>query len=283
MQEFKAKDYMEGDDRIHVFKSRTTGPNLPHTHDFIEIVYVTAGEMTHGINGKTYTARRGDLLFMNVGCVHEYFYTEKGGFINILFSPEVIGREPIDPKSALVLLALSSFDEMRSEADYGKISFLGEERTAVESVVNTMLREHDRKASSWQTVLGNCLSTLFIYMLRKAQEGLDEGEMDDLWQKLASFIDANLESKLSLSDLAKQSFYNPSYFSRIFKEKFGVSFLEYVTKRRVDAAVALLKTTELSVDEISRRVGFSDRSSFYHAFSRFEKGTPLDLRREEEK
>ena len=103
--------------------------------------------------------------------------------------------------------------------------------------------------------------------------------MDDLWQKLASFIDANLESKLSLSDLARQSFYNPSYFSRIFKEKFGVSFLEYVTKRRVDAAVALLKTTELSVDEISRRVGFSDRSSFYHAFSRFEKGTPLDLRR----
>ncbi len=280
MQEFKAKDYMNGNDYIYVFKSGSARSKETHTHDFVEIVYVTSGKMEQVINGKSYTVCRGDLLFMNVGCTHSFAYTEHGGFVNILFSPALIGKELIAAENALPLLALSSFDEIRNDADFGKISFFGEEREAVENVVGAMLQEHDRKKSSYGTVLGNYLSILFVHMIRKLQNGLDEGEIDEMWQNLSAFIDANLGNKLSLSDLAQKCFYNPSYFSRVFKEKFGVSFVEYITKKRVDAAIKLLKTTEISVDDISRKVGFSDRSSFYHAFSRFEKGTPLDHRRD---
>ena len=53
MLEFKAKDYMEEDAHIHVFKSRIFAKQLPHTHDFFEIVYVTAGKMQQQINGNT--------------------------------------------------------------------------------------------------------------------------------------------------------------------------------------------------------------------------------------
>lgn len=279
MQEFKAKDYMDEDHYIHVFKSRSQYGTGTHTHDFVEIVYVTSGEMEQVINGKSYTVHRGDLLFMNSGCVHAFTYTERGGFVNILFSPAIIGKELFSPKNALPLLALSSFDEMRSDADFGKISFFGEERETVENLVMAMLTEHDRKKDSYQTVLGNYLSILFVHMLRRVKEGIGAEEIDEMWQNLSAFIDGNLESRLSLSDLAQKCFYNPSYFSRVFKDKFGTSFVEYVTKKRVEAAVVLLKTTALSVDEISRRVGFSERSSFYHAFSRYHKGTPLDLRR----
>ena len=279
LDQFKAKDYVTGDDCIHVFKSRVLNDQRPHTHDFIELVYVTSGKMRQVINGKQYTVRRGDMLFMAPGCVHAFSYSERGGFVNIIFSPSVLRGDLIHSKNALALLALSSFDEMRSEADFGKISFFGEERDEVERLVNVMLKEHGAKRASFQTVLENCLNSLFVYMLRRVQDGLEADDVDEVWQNLSAYIDAHLESRLSLSDLAEKCFYNPSYFSRVFKEKFGTSFLEYVTRKRVESAVRLLKETALSVDEISIRVGFADRSSFYHAFSRYEKGTPLELRR----
>ena len=115
-------------------------------------------------------------------------------------------------------------------------------------------------------------------MLRKTEMGMDSGELDGMWRELSAYIDENLDASLTLSELAKRCFYNPSYFSRIFKEKFGVSLVEYKTQRRIEKASELLTDTELPIDEISDRVGFSDRHSFYHAFSKHMKQTPAAYR-----
>ena len=81
-----------------------------------------------------------------------------------------------------------------------------------------------------------------------------------------------------MSDLAKKCFYNPSYFSRVFKEKFGVTFVEYVTVKRLDHAVKLLEENNLTLDEISRRAGFADKNSFYYAFSHYLGAKPSQYR-----
>jgi two-component system response regulator YesN len=83
---------------------------------------------------------------------------------------------------------------------------------------------------------------------------------------------------LSGNDLAQKFFYNPSYFSRVFKEKFGMPFVEYITRKRLSYAIELLKNTELSVEEIGRRVGFSDAKGLYRAFSTYLGSTPSQYR-----
>ena len=280
MHIYTTEEFMEHSKSMHIFKCDVRPGHMDtHTHEFIEIVYFLSGHMTHIINGQTYKVKHGDILFMNYGCTHSFFYNEELSYINILFSPEVMSEKIVTPSNAFSILSLSTFNNMRNESNYGKISFSGAERREIEDIVLAMLKEYNEKKTSWEAVLGNYLNTLIVKMLRKTEMGIEPSEIRDIWQELSEYIDNNLDLKLTLSDLAQKCFYNPSYFSRIFKEKFKISFVEYITQKRLAHAVDLLKNTELSVSDVGRRVGFSDSKAFYHAFSRQYHCTPSEYRK----
>ena len=59
---------------------------------------------------------------------------------------------------------------------------------------------------------------------------------------------------------------SPSYFSSIFKQETGQSFVEYLTKSRIDKACGLLKCTTLRTAEIGERVGYNDPHYFSSTF-----------------
>ena len=100
----------------------------------------------------------------------------------------------------------------------------------------------------------------------------------DLWEELLDYIDANLDADLTLSTLAGKCFYNPSYFSRIFKERFDMSLTEYINRRRIDYAIRLFRETKISTEEIAERAGFSSKSSFYRVFTKITGRSPSEYR-----
>jgi AraC-like DNA-binding protein len=273
---------MKSNKNLHIFRcggTSLTSDGSVHTHEFIEIVYVLSGEMVHEIDGCRYNTARGDMLFMNYGCTHTFSSESAYTYVNILFSPELMADAVITTQNAFSVLSLSAFNEMRSAQDSGCVRFFGKERDEIETLIFSMLEEYEKKQTSWETVLGNLLTNLIIKMLRKTELGIGKSEMDGIWQSLSEYIDQNLDSRLTLAALAEKCFYNPSYFSRIFKEKFGVSLTEYITRRRLSHAITLLSESVLSVEEIGERVGFPDKSSLYHAFSRYLGTTPGEYRR----
>lgn len=286
MHIYTTKDFMKDDRHIHVVKcgvSKNPNDNMPHIHEFIEIVYVLSGKMTHRIDGQEYRVKQGDILFMNCGCTHSFSQEGEYSYVNILFAPERINEELFTPSNAVSLLFLTAFDDLRGDTNYGKISFCGVERKEIENIISAMLREYAAQLTSWETVLENYLNTLIVKMLRKIEIGMDSMELDDVWRKLSDYIDENLDTKLTSGALAHKFFYNPSYFSRVFKEKFGMTFVEYIARKRLSQAIDLLKHTELSIDEIGQRVGFSDSKSLYRAFGAYLDSTPSQYRTEKGK
>ena len=141
-----------------------------------------------------------------------------------------------------------------------------------------MLAEHKSKMAEWESIVDSYFNILITKMMRKTSIGMKKEDFDGMWQELSEYIDENLASDLTLASLAARYFYNPSYFSRIFKEKFQYSFVEYVNRKRIDHALELLCESALSVEDISARVGFSDRSNFYHAFAKYVGSTPSEFR-----
>ena len=94
---------MKNSKSMHVFKcgvSAGSMDEMPHTHEFIEIVYVLSGSMTHVIDGQKYKVKHGDILFMNYGCTHAFFSDEEYSYVNILFSPELMSEEIVTPANA---------------------------------------------------------------------------------------------------------------------------------------------------------------------------------------
>ena len=280
MKVYRSEQFISEESSLHIFKNNVRHIEESHTHDFIEIVYILSGTMIHVIDGIRYDVMRGDILFMNYGCTHEIIPNSEAGasYVNILFSPESIS-ENISSANAFSLLSLASFNTMRNDADYGKLSFIDNERRAVENIVLNMLTECKEKKQGWEGIVENYLNILLTQMLRKSNAMIECKEMDNIWRELLEYIEDNLDSKLTLSALAKKCFYNPSYFSRIFKEKFGMTLMEYITQKRLEHAVKLLDSSSLSVEQIAQKVGFADRNSFHHAFSRFYGQTPQQFRK----
>jgi AraC-like DNA-binding protein len=71
---------------------------------------------------------------------------------------------------------------------------------------------------------------------------------------------------LTIEEIAKSMYLHPSYFSQVIKEELGLNALKYLNLYRMNKASQLLKTTELSIEEISSAVGYQNRHSFSRAF-----------------
>jgi len=263
---------------IHRMKGN---PNqVLHRHEFIELVYILEGTAVEWVDEACYNVKKGDALFINYGSTHAF--TSDSGFthVEIFFSPALVEQGVITADNALTLLSLAAFDKMRKEQNGGKISFHGEDREEVEFILRAMLKEYESNRVDTNAVMENYLNILLTKM-RRADEGSDaDGIMKDIWQVLKDYIDENPESDLSLSALASKCFYNPSYFSRTFKKKFGTSPTEYIRTKRIERAKTLLREEDTPVEVIISRVGFSDRSSFYHAFAAQTGMTPAEYRNE---
>ncbi len=71
---------------------------------------------------------------------------------------------------------------------------------------------------------------------------------------------------------------SPYYFTRLFKEEPGETFLEYLTRLRIDCAKELMKDPAVSIKDICTRVGYSDPNYFSRIFKKAEGKTPTEYR-----
>lgn len=99
-------------------------------------------------------------------------------------------------------------------------------------------------------------------------------------KRLLQYIQEHYAEALSLSEMAKQFHFNPSYLSTYFTANNKEGFNEYLNRIRIEKAVELLREKELAISEISCMVGYSDHSYFCKVFKKFMSLSPSKYRRE---
>ena len=276
MKIFKSSQLL-GDGRIGLQRKVNTEITPEHTHDYIEIVYVLDGTAIEYVDGIRYDVCQGDVLFMTPNSIHSFIPNESFEHIEIFFSPRLIGESVMTSSEALSMLALSSFDNLRRNKSFGHIKIDKEEIPEIEAILQLMCDEWNGKKEGYEGYMCNCLNMLLIKLLRIASAEIGEG---DVWQAVIKYIDGNYEKRIDLNSLASKCFYNPSYFSRVFKQKYGLSLTAYIKRKRILKAKELLISGELTVDEIIKSVGCADKSAFYSEFKKETGITPDQYRKE---
>lgn len=92
--------------------------------------------------------------------------------------------------------------------------------------------------------------------------------------KTFSYIHEHFAEGIRLSELANRCFMTEAHFSRTFKALMGEPPISYINRYRINRAILLMKTTELSAKEIAERVGFSDEAYFSRAFKKYKGESP---------
>ena len=91
--------------------------------------------------------------------------------------------------------------------------------------------------------------------------------------------DAYNDSSLDLATLAREACIARHHFVRVFNQAYGKTPLRYLGEIRMDAAAGLLESMKMSVNEVARAVGFSNRSAFQRRFRQYYGVTPAQWRR----
>ena len=113
----------------------------------------------------------------------------------------------------------------------------------------------------------------YIVELRNRKDHRLPGE--DVCAKAKAYIDANyMNNQLSVAMIGKILDLQSGYLSKLFKEAYNISMLEYIASTRIDQAKILLKEENLSIAEIAEQVGFVNSHTFIRCFKKSENLTP---------
>jgi two-component system, response regulator YesN len=82
------------------------------------------------------------------------------------------------------------------------------------------------------------------------------------------YIAEHLSEHITLRDVSQAVYLSPSHFSRLFAQKVGTPFNEYLLTRRIDTAKALLSETHLPIELIAAKIGMNSASQFSQTFKR---------------
>lgn len=97
--------------------------------------------------------------------------------------------------------------------------------------------------------------------------------------EIIQYITHHYHEALTLHDLASSIYISDSYFSRIFKEKTGKKFIDYLTEIRIYKAKQLLEHTDLKTNEVSISVGYPNARYFSQIFKRYTGYVPSEFKK----
>lgn len=102
----------------------------------------------------------------------------------------------------------------------------------------------------------------------------------DLLNQAIEFIGGHYrEESISLDRVAKKVNISPNYFSAIFSQEVGLTFIEYLTGKRIEEAKHMLRQTDKRSGEIAYAVGYKDPHYFSFVFKKVTGCTPSEYRR----
>ena len=254
----------------------------PHTHNYIEVIYMCQGSTTHIVNGNKVILEQGDLLFLNQNAVQEILPAGKDDIaVNFIVLPEffntafsMMGAEDNQLKEFLVG-ALCDRDEETSYL-YFHIADVLPVQNLIENMVWTIFYNSSNKRSCNQITMGLLFLQLLNYM-DKMEAGGRKYDTEIMATVLSYIEDHYKEGKLS--ELVEEMKVNIYWLSREIKKKSGKTYKELLQERKMKQAVYLLTSSALPVTDIIESVGYDNTSYFYRKFKEKYGMSPKEYRK----
>jgi len=250
-----------------------------HKHPLFEVNLVLSGVQEMKVEGKAFVQRPGDLVLLNPGDRHEsrvvggeemtyyclHFDADEPAFRELLCRNKRCFHEHGSPLANAIQPALDKLIALTSEEAAARI----ESRMSVLSALFELFAGISGTLSG-QAVDGQLMpaagtAARVATMLEQAVEELSEGSAK--------------ESKgETIASAAAAVGYSPSSVNRMFTSAYGVSPRQYLSTLMLKKAKLLLLDPELTIEEISSRLGYTNIAHFSRQFKRWSGESPSSFR-----
>lgn len=255
-----------------------------HKHDFFEFVYVEKGFIVHNHNNRTHILTAGDVLCIIPGQIHSYTMAYEATIYNILFNKEELGS---------LLEGISAIGVLKDIFEYctdifPTVKLNIPQRHDINVLITKMQDEQKTGSSGWKTMLRVYIAEFLVSFARvyaqteheKAVNTTDGAVYYGYILKTLQFIEENFKDDITSAEIAANIGISSDYITKQFKKELEITPLEYLRKYRIAKAIELIKTTDMSISDISVACGFNDLSLFSRVFKQTFGLTPRDFKKE---
>ena len=249
---------------------------------FARLYCVTEGEARVRIGSEYHTLTPGHLYFIPA-------FTEHSCECESLFSHYYIHIYEEQQRGVSVLDEYAfPFEAEASASDLGLIKRLCEINPLLKlpesnpetydnhpTLISTIRLNQQRPFSDKMESRG----ILYILMSRFFRLAAPKDEVKDsrIYQTL-TYIRKHLDSRLDIGMLADKACMSKDHYIRVFKRETGETPNVYITKRRLERAELALVTSDLSIKDIAKTLGYGDCSYFNRVFKQSEGVSPQQYR-----
>ena len=106
-----------------------------------------------------------------------------------------------------------------------------------------------------------------------------EGLGDDLVRRALEYVRSHIYTDISQEDTANHLYVSPSYLSRIFRKQTGESYVQHVTRLKMEKAIELLKAPQYRAYQVGEMLGYNTPKYFTKLFQTYTGMTPTAYRR----
>lgn len=92
--------------------------------------------------------------------------------------------------------------------------------------------------------------------------------LNPIVSKIAAYARAHYAEKITLENVADEFHINVTYFCRVFKKQTGENFVAFLNRLRIEQAIVLLNTTDMTVEQIADAVGIKTANYFFRLFKK---------------
>lgn len=241
-----------------------------HRHNYVEMIYVCQGAMTHIINGREkLTLHEGDLLLMNQHVYHEILPARETDIaVNFIILPEFFDRpiSMIERENILRDFLVACLSGCNAPFDYLHIPTQG--ILPVENLMETLIWTLVDQRARTNTIIQTSMGLLMMYLSAFA-ENINAHD-DSQWEQslvfsVLKYIETHYKSGTLEAIAAEVN--RPTYFlSRLLKKHTGQNFKALLQNRKLQQAAYLAENTTLSIEAIREAIGYDNNSYFYRIF-----------------
>lgn len=259
------------DDNYHIQLSESihSGKEMvkEHFHEkTFQILYALEDEGEIKINNETYAFNRDDVAFIKPFSKHSISVHSKLALVVLEFGPEI-------SESAIFRQLLDDYFEKSSLIKVNPF-----DAVEIRQLLRKMLYQQSLNDQIEKNGLPVYLLQILYLLARSRKKSVITDANMMRAERLKQYIDENYFNVMNATDLSGKLGVSSRYVNTIFKEKFNITPLQYLTEVRLEAAKRLLLETDKDIISICFEVGFESLSTFYRSFNHYFHTSPNKFR-----
>lgn len=262
-EQFQSNKYIGNDSSLRIEEHFVTEDCTPHGHNYFEIELILSGKGIYSVNGTDYNLETHNVFLLTPADFHQIQAESDIHLYNLSFNETFLNDRMIISLSSNKVMRAYSFDCKKLSQFRNAFELLMEE-CRIDGRCKMQLCEF-----ILEFLLRNNTNTELCTSTSEALSGV---------KKALLYLEMHFKEDISLTTLAKQAGFHPSYFSELFHETIGETYKEKLNSVRISHAKTLLKNG-YSVSAACYESGFGSVSNFLTVFKQACHMTPSQYKK----